>query len=213
MEHELIFIGDSITKGTYTAKGERAPMSVADPNFATLLSRRFGMPDMHNYGRNGISYSSLSPVESAYALSRVCEGFDRAKNIFLLAGTNDFGTDVPLGCEDDRGDVSFYGAVDFVFSVMRRNNPHAVIFVSLPIPRAGEEQNKIGLSLDAYREALAAVANRHGFFVIDGRNLEIDPKDEAERARLLLDGTHPTPEGHALMAEMIAREAEPYLVH
>lgn len=210
MEHDLIFIGDSITKGTYTAKGEPAPLSVADPNFATLLAARFGMPDMINYGRNGISYSSLSPVESQFSLARMCEGFDTARNIFLLAGTNDFGTSVPLGCADDRGDVSFYGATDLVFSVMRAKNPNAAIFVVLPIPRV-QTENSLGLTLDAYRNALAEVAARHGFFIIDGRGLPIDPTDPAARERLLLDGTHPSPEGHALMAELIAAQAEELL--
>ena len=207
MEHELIFIGDSITKGTYTAEGEPAPLSVADPNFATLLAARFKMPDMINYGRNGISYSSLSPVEAQFALARVCEDFETAQNIFLLAGTNDFGTSVPLGCEDDCGDVSFYGATDLVFSVMRKKNPNAAIFVVLPIPRV-QVENTLGLTLDAYREALAEVAARHGFFIIDGSKLPIDPQDADARNRLLLDGTHPSPEGHAMMAEMIASQAE-----
>ena len=209
--HDLIFIGDSITKGTYTAPGEPAPLSVADPNFATLLSQRFGMPDMLNYGRNGISYSSLSPVESAFALACVCEEFEGGKNIFLLAGTNDFGTNVPLGSPDDRGDISFSGAVDYVFSVMKRKNPDAAIFTVLPIPRANET-NRLGLSLDSYRNAIAEVAGRYGIYVIDGRKLPICPQNEEERERLLYDGTHPSPEGHAMMAEMIAKRAENLLV-
>ena len=209
--HDLIFIGDSITKGTYTAPGEPAPLSVADPNFATLLSQRFGMPDMLNYGRNGISYSSLSPVESAFALACVCEEFEEARNIFLLAGTNDFGTNVPLGAPEDRGDVSFFGAVDYVFSVMRKKNPEAAIFTVLPIPRANEI-NRLGLSLDDYREAISEIAERHGIYVIDGRKLPICPQNEEERERLLYDGTHPTEEGHRLMAEFIAEQAEKLLV-
>lgn len=210
--HDLIFIGDSITKGTYTAIGESAPLSVADPNFATLLSVRFGMPDMINYGRNGISYSSLSPIETQFALTRVCENFESAKNIFLLAGTNDFGTDVPLGEPHDRGDISFYGATDFVFSRIREKNPSAAVFVVLPIPRV-QEKNAIGLTLDSYREALARQAECYGFYLIDGRELPIDPANEEERKRLLSDGTHPTPEGHALMAELIAAHAKKHLKH
>ena len=37
-----VFYGDSITVGTYTAPGESAPLSVADPNYFRLVCEHFG---------------------------------------------------------------------------------------------------------------------------------------------------------------------------
>lgn len=85
MVKKLICIGDSITKGTYTALGDSAPMSVAHPNFAEILQKKLGFGQLVNYGSNGISYSSLSPVLPESSLAKRCNDFECGDFILLAA--------------------------------------------------------------------------------------------------------------------------------
>ena len=202
--HDIIFIGDSITKGTYTNTGENCPNSIAMPTFADVICQEAGFSDMVNYGVNGISYSSLSPIQTQFSLSLQCDGFDSAKNIVLAAGTNDFGTNVPLGTIEDCEDVSFCGAVEKVFRTLKNNNPHSVFFVLLPLNRWDKAVNDIGISLDEYRDVLRIKSKKFGFIIIDGKKIDISRRD------ITLDRVHPNNEGHREIAKFILAEAKQF---
>lgn len=211
MENIIICIGDSITRGTYTAFGESAPLSVAHPNFSELLKEKLSFDRLLNYGSNGISYSSLSPVLSEDALTKKCAGFESGSIIVLAAGTNDYGTDVPLGKPTDETDISFYGAVDEVLHCLTEKNPNGTIFVVLPIPRKQSGPNKQGHTLDDYRKALSQKAAKYGLPVIDGSRLDIDPSVPEQLKKYMPDGTHPNETGHQMYAEFLYSEIEKHI--
>ena len=119
----LVTIGDSITKGTYTAEGEKGPGSIAKPNFAELLKQKLGFDELINYGVNGVSISSCTQQLPQYAIVKTTKNMESGDIILLAAGTNDYGTHVPLGKIEDRTEDTFYGAlfslfVRLVFSVL-----------------------------------------------------------------------------------------------
>lgn len=205
---KLIILGDSIAKGTYTdaKKGQTSPGSIASPNFAECLKEMLHATEMINLGTNGISYSSCSSVNPDYALSKTCMKATDGDVVILAAGTNDYSTNVKLGNNEDCEDISFYGAVEIVFSTIRRNNPKAKVYVVLPIPRQNEEKNIKGYVLDDYRMALEYKAGIHGFKVIDGRKMSIDPKKEEDRSVYMEDGLHPNTQGHRKYADMLYGE-------
>lgn len=202
---KLVFLGDSITRGTFTdkEKGESAPLSVASPNFAEYLEKMLGATEMINYGFNGISYCSCSPVNADKALSKTYMEVKDADVIIIAAGTNDYGTNVELGLKEDDQDTSFYGAVDVVLSGIKRNNPDAEIYVILPIPRRNEGVNERGYVLDDYRSALEYKAKIYGLHIIDGRKIAIDPEKEEDLMLYMDDGLHPNNRGHKLYADMV----------
>lgn len=211
MKKKLICIGDSITRGTYTAIGESAPLSIAHPNFAELLQEKLAFEELINYGSNGISYSALSPVLSESALTRKCKKFESGDIIILAAGTNDYGTNVPLGTETDSKDISFFGAVDEVLRCLINKNPHSIIFVVLPIPRMQYKENSLGFTLDDYRNALIKKAQKYHLPVIDGRLLHIDPTNSEHREKYMPDGTHPNETGHNMYANLLYSEIKKYM--
>ena len=206
---KVVFFGDSITKGTYSVPGDPMPMAIAEPNFASLVQRGLGAETLVNYGCNGISYSPASPVNGEYSLVRTCADGECGDMIFLAAGTNDYGTSVPLGKAGDTSEYTFYGAVGRVFGILRQKNPEAPVWVLLPIPRLGEElKNEAGCCLEDYRKALEESAERYDFGVIDGRRLNIHPETPRDKERYIYDGTHINEAGHALLARLILQTVE-----
>ena len=210
---KLITLGDSITRGTFTNFGENCPMSVASPNYSEILKTFLKADDLECCGMNGISVSRTSTVNAEYAMSIVCEKLCNADVFLIAGGTNDWGTDVPLGKKTDETDVSFYGGLYALYSCVKKQNPTAKIFVVLPLRRQGEKttKNAQGLLLDEYRAAIVNRANSFGFYVIDGRLLAIDPDDEKDREKYILDGLHPNQAGHQLYAELLYSEIKKYL--
>lgn len=194
---KIVAIGDSITKGTYTPYGGSIPDCVAEPNFTTRIGEMLGAETV-NYGTNGVSFCSLSRVLPEEALSKRADGFCTGDIVFIAGGTNDFGTDVPLGEKEDDTDTSFYGAADLVFRTLKEKNPSGKFIVITPIPRV-QKTNGLGLSLQDYRDALKYKAEKYGFFVVCGESFPLDAFDK----NYFYDGTHPNAEGHRIYAEWL----------
>ena len=118
-----------------------------------------------------------------------------------------------LGTEKDREDISFYGGLSVLFERVKALNPKAKIFAVLPIRRKGEwvKPNKIGRFLSEYRVAILRRAIEYGITVIDGQLVPINPDDEKDREKYILDGLHPNNEGHRLYAEVLYKEIKKYV--
>ena len=207
---KLIAIGDSITKGTYTGKNDLRPASIAKPNFTEIVSKYFDF-EYINYAMNGIAISSLSPQATEWAICNQVDTYDAADVVIISAGTNDWGACVPFGSPKDKTDISFYGALYFLYSKIRQKNKNAKVFVITPILRAGESQNRQGNSLQDYREIIKSRANEFDFIVINGEKIPINPENEQDKQAYILDGTHPNTEGHALYANYVLQVMKEYL--
>ena len=183
---KAVFYGDSITVGTYTAVGERAPVRIACPNYSQILGQHFGW-EIVNEAINGVSYSRTSSVNGEWAVSKRIAACPDCDVLFLAAGTNDYGTSVQLGNEDDRTDNSFFGALNIAFSIAKDKAKQ--VYVITPIPRKDQTENKDGHTLDDYRNALRVVAKKFGYKVINGENLPINPNSEEDKLKYIYD-TH-----------------------
>lgn len=181
------------------------PDRIAAPNFATLTAEALGADDLQNEGINGISFSSLSPVLPEWSLCRRVADLPVGDLTILAAGTNDFGTNVPLGSSADTKDVSFFGALHIVLGTLSRRAAGKRVVLISPILRQNEEKNRAGFSLDDYRRAIHTVAERYRLPILDGKTFPVHPANPQERARYMPDGTHPNEEGHRLYAAWLLR--------
>lgn len=207
----LITIGDSITKGTYTAEGEKGPGSIASPNFAEGLKQRLGFDELINYGVNGVSISSNTATLPEQAIVKTIKNMERGDIIVLAAGTNDYGTSVPLGKIEDKGEDTFYGALYLLYDFLKTERANAKVFVVKPIRRQNDGANQAGYTLEDYRNAIEYRAKEFGLAVIDGYSVPIDPKTEEGRKKHILDGLHPNEAGHALYAETLYQAIKKYM--
>lgn len=202
---KVVFLGDSITVGTYTEIGGTSPQKIAKPNYVEILKEHFSW-QVENLAFNGTPYSSTSSVHPQYAICKRVEEISCADIVFVAGGTNDYGTSVELGKEIDDTDISFYGAVDTTFK--RLKNKAKEVFVITPIPRLTEGPNEKGYTLSDYRHALALVAEKHGYHLIDGQKLPITPSDEEHKLKYIFDGVHLSEEGHKMYAEYILEQIQ-----
>lgn len=207
----LVTIGDSITKGTYTAEGQTAPLSVASPNFSYILKEKLGVEELINYGVNGVSISSSTNVNADMAIVKEVKNMQGGDIIIVAAGTNDYGTNVPLGTIEDKTKDTFYGALYLLYSFLKNERAYARIFAVSPIRRLNSGKNKIGFTLEDYRNAIRTRAEEFGFCVIDGYAVPIYPEKERDRKKYMSDGLHPNEAGHALYAEVLFREIKKYI--
>lgn len=210
---KLIILGDSITRGTFTDIGQESPGSIAKPNYSERLKELLGADELLCMGMNGVSVSRTATIFPENALSILCEQCKEADIFVIAGGTNDWGNPVELGTEKDREDISFYGGLSVLFERVKALNPKAKIFAVLPIRRKGEweKPNKIGRFLSEYRVAILRRAIEYGITVIDGQLVPINPDDEQDREKYMLDGLHPNNEGHRLYAEVLYKEIKKYV--
>lgn len=207
----LVTIGDSITKGTYTAEGQTAPLSVASSNFSDILKEKLGVEELINYGVNGVSISSNTNVNADMAIVKAVKNMRGGDIIIVAAGTNDYGTNVPLGTIEDKTEETFYGALYLLYSFLKKERADAKIFAVQPIRRLNSGKNKAGFSLEDYRNAIRDRAEKFGLYVIDGYDVPIYPEKEADRKKYMTDGLHPNEAGHVLYADVLFREIKKYI--
>lgn len=200
---KIVTIGDSITVGTYTSETDSSPNSVVQRNFSEVVKDKLGCDTLINYAHNGISISTTAPVFPEKAIVTRYLIMEEADIVLVCAGTNDFGNGVAIGSPQDTEDGSFYGAVDILFSGLKKKYPNSEIYIVEPIHRFDELENKIGLSLESYRTVLEEKAGQYGIPTIDGFKVPIDPKLDLHRKLYAKDGLHINQEGHRLYGEYI----------
>ena len=203
---KLVAFGDSITKGTYTAKGDPSPNTIAKPCFAEILCEAIGCDQLINYGQNGTAISTVGGPFPKDALSLKVDRAEDAEVVIVCGGTNDYAASIPIGTKEDREDISFFGGLFVMFTKLKAKYPDSEIYVVTPIKRTNDGENQTKATLADYREAIEIRCREFGFPCIDGYGVNINPKNPEEKAIYMSDGLHPTPEGHALYAEYLAKE-------
>lgn len=198
MKKTLVAIGDSITKGTYTAPTDPSPNTVAEKPFAKLVADALGYDEFINCGMNGTSVSRLAKVFPEHAMSVRIDKTPDADLLIVAAGTNDYAGGIPLGSFEDTEDISFCGGLDVFFSKIAKRYKRVAVIT--PIPRRDDGENVTGATLADYSRAIEHFAKKYGFFLVDGSLVPIDAKSEEGRRLCMLDGLHPNPYGHELYA-------------
>lgn len=203
---KIVFYGDSITKGTYTQEGDHMPMRIVCPSYSDIVGNALG-EIVKNFGMNGLSFSSASSVLPERAFCNSVEKCELGNCIFVAFGTNDYGTDVPLGKPSDKSGETFFGAVDFCLKTIKKRSAESDVFIILPLPRLNENKpNAKGFVLQNYRNAIVIVAERYGVNVINGAELNIKPENAEDKEKIIFDGTHINSLGHAMLADLILQE-------
>ena len=200
-----VFVGDSITAGSSTAK-----------IYYQYLNEALGFSSVTPMGVGGSCISAYSDYGTGnQPLINRYQNIPSADLIVIFMGTNDYGHETPLGCETDTKDGTFYGALNTIIpALVAKHTSSKIVFVT-PLHRYGFGTSKIlgtaftydhipngvGAALGDYVDALKTVCASNGVSVIDlHTECTLDPTDAAVRSTYMPDGIHPNAAGHEVIA-------------
>ena len=206
-------IGDSITAGSGTTK-----------TYWEFLNEFLNPLSMKAMGVSGSCVSSTSDYGTSNSpLINRYTSIPDSDVITIYMGTNDYGHETPLGTIDDKGDISFYGALNTIIPGILAAHPNSRLIWITPTHRYGRGTSGIlgtaftydyipngrGHNLKDYVDAIKAVCERHSVPVIDLFNISgIDPSISEVRSKYMPDGLHPNEAGHEKIASIIAASIE-----
>ena len=198
------FLGDSITYGQ-DPKNANGQVK----QYHAFLAERIKM-DNANYGVSGSTISVLrrgngrDPFTVRYEKMR-----DDADIIFVLGGTNDYGTGgAKFGNWKDREDTTFLGGLRVLIEGLIDKYPEKQIVFMTPIQRGDRAgANAQSRVLAQYVTAIKVMCSEYGIPVLDAysapeMNLLVD-KD-----KYISDGLHPSEDGHEVMAKWIYEQLQ-----
>jgi lysophospholipase L1-like esterase len=208
---KINFLGDSITSGGGAGSVEKSYVSVFE---------RITGYEVRRYGAGGTRIAKQrtpSPVatwdrdfqERALTMEK------DADFVFVFGGTNDYGHgDAPLGSFDDKDPYTFYGGlrclIEYLLGVYGKEK---LCFIT-PLPRYMEDDAKGEnggkphevAPLSKYVEIIREVTSAYGIAVLDLYAEQFFPRPTTDKGDdYTADGLHPNAEGHARLAERIAR--------
>lgn len=206
-------IGDSITAGSGTTK-----------TYWEFLNETLNPLSIKAMGVSGSCVSALSDYGTANSpLINRYTSIPDSDIITIYMGTNDYGHETPLGTIDDKGDVSFYGALNTIIPGILAAHPNSRLIWITPTHRYGRGTSGIlgtafsydhvpngrGHNLKDYVDAIKEVCERHSVPVIDLFNISgIDPSVSEVRTAYMPDGLHPNAAGHEKISAIIAASLE-----
>jgi len=135
--------------------------------------------------RNGLSAGGIVPLW--------------ARVVVIMLGANDFGYGVPLERFREQ-----YG--EFIDGLRGYYSP-AIICVTPLMEGIESQPNRIGVTMQAYRDAIRDVCDARGAGVVDGRRLlPYDGRYFADFPRV-----HPNADGYARMSRNLAAELDSHI--
>lgn len=206
-------IGDSITAGSGTTK-----------TYWEFLNEFLNPLSIKAMGVSGSCVSATSDYGTSNSpLINRYTSIPDSDVITIYMGTNDYGHETPLGTIEDKGDISFYGALNTIIPGILSAHPNSRLIWITPTHRYGRGTSGIlgtaftydyipngrGHNLKDYVDAIKAVCERHSVPVIDLFNISgIDPSVSEMRSKYMPDGLHPNEAGHEKIASIIAAALE-----
>ena len=224
---KMVSLGDSITYG-YVPRNhpDYVPnQNTQLPSYAALTAQLLGMSFV-NYGITGSSVSVIAGQNRNPMCNRISDMDSDADVITFMGGTNDVTNGVELGTFSDRVNTTFYGALHAVMqglytryiagqSVDMADGKKRKIVVCTPIKLLNPTDGGSLYNWRGFIEAIKEVAAYYSFPVCDMYNMSlINPHlDRTLQGyttgytglynKYVPDGTHPTEEGHEMMADLL----------
>ena len=193
----IVFNGDSVTQ----AGGSNGYVKVV----CQLL--RFGK--VRNYAIGGTRFARCEDSPNALVDRYTDMNLD-ADIVFIMANTNDYASQVPLGAADSHDPETYNGALNVVMDWLKQSYPTQPIIISTMLTRKinydPETSQPLPITIEQYAECVRQRTLEHHFilydaFTLSGLDLLNSPKDGTG---ITNDGLHPNEAGELSLGRKIA---------
>ena len=203
---KVAFEGDSITDYDYLE-------GYNNKSWANYLSDILGTKLVSNRAVGGsiLTYTS-GDAENLCMNKRINSvTYDNDIRLFCIhIGTNDYAQNKLLGDVDSTDISTICGSLNNVIDKIQTDCPKAAIVVISPIHRqydeGGQKTNSAGIKFEEYGEIMEKVCKRWGVKFKNGFELGLNTLNTKNLEDNYIDGLHPTPKGHKIIAVEMARE-------
>lgn len=206
-EDESVYypIGDSITwlDGNNYANTDEVAVG-----YPTIIKDKLNFDGIINKGVDGASLAKNNSTNKSILLDNKWNDLKLADTITILAGTNDFKLNVPIGNvgESNYDEATFTGAYQILLEKINDKNPNAKIYLITPLQRDNGDYdintvNEAGHKLIDYVSRVKELGEKYEYDVIDLYNnseITIDTLD-----KYTTDGLHPNNNGYEVIANEI----------
>ena len=189
------FLGDSITEG-----------ATVDGSYVPVVKDLLGLTTVNNYGIGGGRLCKTTPeIDALYTplVDRFTLIDTTADIIFVLIGTNDYASQVPIGATNSNSTYEFKGALNIIMDWLRTNMPDKLVIFSTQLHRFNDETFTI--KMQEYRDAVKERCLAKKFVCYDAfTNTGFDFVAGYYDHILTADGLHPNTAGNNILGRKIA---------
>lgn len=211
LEGKIIdFLGDSITEGFEVS-------DVENNRYDNVIKKRCNLKAVYNYGIGGsrIAYQTKPSEKPRHDLCFCGRSYDLNHNadiIIVFGGVNDyFHGDAPVGKDGDNTPETFYGAVEWLMSFLKKEYIDKKIIFIAPahckfdkFPSQQKTNSHDAMPLIEYVKIIIDTAKRHNIPVLNMyEELGLDPNNLQIEQEYMPDGIHFNDKGHSVLADKI----------
>lgn len=185
------FIGDSITEQGFFEHKEYP--KIVDQNLNLKSHENYGVGGSAMCIRNNEFDEQFPPLINRW------EDIESADIHFILIGTNDYSSEVPIGNKDSIADDEFNGCLNTIIRGLQENYPSSEIVISTILKR---KDNNTEIPLEEYNNAIRAKAQEYDIHLFEG--YEIEGLDIGTDESVTDDFLHPNAEGAKIIGASLA---------
>ena len=208
------FLGDSITEGVGVT-------DLLHNRYDNIIKDKCELAKANNYGISGsrLAHQRMPSEDPRRDLCFCGRAYDMDRNadvVVVYGGINDyFHGDAPVGQKGDQTPATFWGAVWFLMTFLKKQYPDKPVVFMTPArchykgvpdtePSARPMKLADAMPVAEYVNIIKVLGEEIGVHVLDlFTELPIDPKIEADRLTYTVDGLHFNDAGHRVLADLL----------
>lgn len=195
---KINYNGDSVTQGIGTSR----------VGYAKVVNQFLQFGTVRNYAIGGTRLAHVSDVVNCL-VDRISEMSTDADIVFIMANTNDYASQVPIGATDSSDISTYNGALNSIFTWLKANYPTQPIIISTMLTRKinYDGGQPLPITIEQYADAVRQKVAEYGFILYDaykwsGLDLLNTPTDGTGVSN---DGLHPNEAGALSLGRKIAK--------